>query len=159
MYTNYYGFSAKPFQLSPDPRFFFGSSVHKRALAYLRYGLSQAEGFIVITGGIGTGKTTLVRNLFNELDTKSVVAAQLVTTQLEAEDLLRMVVAAFGLPHDGLNKAALIKRFEDFLTVVPASTRTRVRWQTRIVSGITVPPERGPVMTFPPGGGRSIGRP
>jgi putative secretion ATPase (PEP-CTERM system associated) len=116
MYTNYYGFSAKPFQLSPDPRFFFGSSVHKRALAYLRYGLSQAEGFIVITGGIGTGKTTLVRNLFNELDTKSVVAAQLVTTQLEAEDLLRMVVAAFGLPHEGLNKAALIKRFEDFLT-------------------------------------------
>ena len=96
MYTNYYEFSAKPFQLSPDPRFFFGSSVHKRVLAYLRYGLSQAEGFIVITGGIGTGKTTLVRSLFNELDTKSVVAAQLVTTQLEADDLLRLVVAAFG---------------------------------------------------------------
>ena len=115
MYTDYYGFSAKPFQLSPDPRFFFGSSVHNRALAYLRYGLSQAEGFIVITGGVGTGKTTLVRSLFNELDNQSVVAAQLVTTQLEADDLLRVVVAAFGLPHDGLNKAALIKRFEDFL--------------------------------------------
>lgn len=115
MYISFYGFSAKPFQLSPDPRFFFGSSVHKRALAYLRYGLSQGEGFIVITGGIGTGKTTLVHSLFNELDTNNVIAAQLVTTQLEADDLLRMVVAAFELPHKDLSKAVLIKHFEDFL--------------------------------------------
>ena len=115
MYTTYYGFSGKPFQLSPDPRFFFGSSGHRRALAYLRYGLGQGEGFIVITGGIGTGKTTLVRSLFNELDPGGIVAAQLVTTQLEADDLLRMVVAAFGLPHEGLNKASLIRHFEDFL--------------------------------------------
>ena len=115
MYISFYGFSAKPFQLSPDPRFFFGSSVHKRALAYLRYGLSQGEGFIVITGGIGTGKTTLVHSLFSELDKNNVIAAQLVTTQLEADDLLRMVVAAFGLPHKDLSKAVLIKHFEDFL--------------------------------------------
>lgn len=115
MYTDFYGFTIKPFQLSPDPRFFFGSSVHKRALAYLRYGLSQAEGFIVITGCIGTGKTMLVRSLFNELDSHSVVAAQLVTTQLEADDLLRMVVAAFGMPHKDLSKATLIQQFEDFL--------------------------------------------
>jgi len=115
MYTDYYGLSAKPFQLNPDPRFFFGSSVHRRALAYLRYGLSQAEGFIVITGGIGTGKTTLVRSLLAELDPETVVAAQLVTTQLEADDLLRMVVASFELPHASLSKAELIKRFEMFL--------------------------------------------
>ncbi|TCO83177.1 putative secretion ATPase (PEP-CTERM system associated) [Plasticicumulans lactativorans] len=115
MYTHYYGFSAKPFQLSPDPRFFFGSSGHKRALAYLRYGISQGEGFIVITGGIGTGKTTLVRSLFAELDPSSVVAAQLVTTQLEADDLLRMVVASFGLAHESVSKASLLKYFEDFL--------------------------------------------
>ncbi|MEZ5601822.1 MAG: XrtA-associated ATPase [Candidatus Competibacteraceae bacterium] len=115
MYIDYYGFSAKPFQLSPDPRFFFGSSVHSRALAYLRYGLSQGEGFIVITGGIGTGKTTLVKNLFAELDTSQVVAAQLVTTQLEADELLRSVVAAFGLPFEEVGKAALLRHFEDFL--------------------------------------------
>lgn len=115
MYTQYYGFSAKPFQLSPDPRFFFGSSGHKRALAYLRYGLSQGEGFIVVTGGIGTGKTTLVRNLFAELDPATVVAAQLVTTQLEADDLLRMVVASFGLAHESVSKASLLKYFEDYL--------------------------------------------
>ncbi|MCP5160049.1 MAG: AAA family ATPase [Gammaproteobacteria bacterium] len=115
MYIDYYGFSAKPFQLSPDPKFFFGSSGHSRALAYLRYGLSQGEGFIVITGGIGTGKTTLVKSLFNELDSRQVVAAQLVTTQLEADDLLRSVVASFGLPYEDESKAILLRRFEDFL--------------------------------------------
>ncbi|HCK79907.1 MAG TPA: XrtA-associated ATPase [Candidatus Competibacter sp.] len=115
MYIDYYGFSTKPFQLSPDPRFFFGSRVHTRALAYLRYGLSQGEGFIVITGGIGTGKTTLVKNLFQELDPSHVVAAQLVTTQLEADELLRSVVASFGLPYEEMGKAVLLKHFEDFL--------------------------------------------
>jgi len=115
MYTSFYKLSGKPFQLSPDPRFFFGSSAHRRAMSYLRYGLSQAEGFIVITGGIGTGKTTLVRNLFEELDRDEVLAAQLVTTQLEADDMLQLVVAAFGLEHEKLSKAVLIKRLEDFL--------------------------------------------
>lgn len=115
MYNDYYGFSAKPFQLSPDPRFFFDSRVHSRALAYLRYGLSQGEGFIVVTGGIGTGKTTLVKSLFDELDADHVVAAQLVTTQLEADEMLRSVVAAFGLPYEDVGKAVLLKRFEDFL--------------------------------------------
>lgn len=118
MYTGYYGFSAKPFQLSPDPRFFFGSRAHNRALAYLRYGVSQGEGFIVITGGIGTGKTTLVKSLFDEINSSQssqVVAAQLVTTQLEADEMLRSVVAAFGLPYEDVGKAVLLKRFEDFL--------------------------------------------
>ncbi len=115
MYTSYYGLTNKPFQLSPDPQFFFGSSGHSRALAYLRYGLSQSEGFIVITGDIGTGKTMLVKSLFKELDTANVLAAQLVTTQLEADELLRLVVAAFNLPFEGVGKAELLKYFEDFL--------------------------------------------
>jgi putative secretion ATPase (PEP-CTERM system associated) len=115
MYTGYYGFTTKPFQLTPDPRFFFGSSTHSRALAYLRYGLSQSEGFIVITGDIGTGKTTLVKSLFQELDTRQIIAAQLVTTQVEADDLLRLVVGAFELPDEESSKAALLRRFENFL--------------------------------------------
>lgn len=114
MYENFYGFSGKPFQLSPDARFFFNSKVHNRAMAYLRYGLRQGEGFIVITGGIGTGKTMLVRNLFEELDRDDVVAVQLVSTQVEAEDMLRMVNAAFGLPHENLTKAALLRNVEAF---------------------------------------------
>ncbi|MCB1768205.1 MAG: AAA family ATPase, partial [Candidatus Competibacteraceae bacterium] len=70
---------------------------------------------IVFTGGIGTGKTTLVKSLFSELDSRQVVAAQLVTTQLEADDLLRTVVASFSLPYEDASKAILLRRFEDFL--------------------------------------------
>ena len=115
MYEGFYKLAGKPFQLIPDARFFFNSKLHKRAMAYLRYGLKQGEGFIVITGDIGTGKTMLARNLFGELDREEVVAAQLVTTQVEADDLLRLVCAAFGLPHDGLPKATLLRNLEVFL--------------------------------------------
>ncbi len=115
MYESFYKLTGKPFQLSPDPRFFFGSRGHKRAMSYLRYGLSQGEGFIVITGGIGTGKTTLVRALFEDLAKENIVAAQLVTTHLEPEDTLRMVAASFGLAHEGAPKAAVLKNLEIFL--------------------------------------------
>ena len=75
MYETYYGLSAKPFRLRPDPHFFFGSKGHKRAMAYLEYGLSQGEGFIVITGEVGTGKTTLARYFLSKLgpETQSAV--------------------------------------------------------------------------------------
>lgn len=115
MYEQFYGFNAKPFQLRPDPNFFFGSKGHKRAASYLEYGLSQEEGFIVITGEIGAGKTTLLRNLFNKLHSKNIVAAQIVNTHLDAEDTLRMVAAAFGLPYENANKASLLTSIEQFL--------------------------------------------
>ena len=67
MYESFYKLRAKPFALNPDPKFFFGSKGHKRAMAYLEYGLSLGEGFIVITGEIGAGKTMLVRYLFKKL--------------------------------------------------------------------------------------------
>lgn len=112
MYDDFYKLEGKPFQLTPDHKFFFNSKGHNRAMAYLRYGLEQGEGFIVITGGIGTGKTTLVRNLFDELNNMNVMAAQLVTTQVDPEDMLRMVCASFGLAHEGLNKATLLHNLE-----------------------------------------------
>ncbi|WP_413438351.1 XrtA/PEP-CTERM system-associated ATPase [Sulfuriferula sp. GW1] len=115
MYEAYYHLNAKPFQLSPDPRFFFGSKGHKRAMAYLEYGLSLGEGFIVITGEVGAGKTTLVRNLFKQLESENVVAAQLVSTQLDADDTLRSVAASFGLEHEGISKSAILKNLEGFL--------------------------------------------
>ncbi len=115
MYEDFYGLTGKPFQLSPDARFFFNSKGHNRAMAYLRYGLEQGEGFIVITGGIGTGKTMLVRNLFDELDSTRVVAAELVTTQVEPEDVLRIVCASYGLAHEGVTKATLLNNLEAFL--------------------------------------------
>ncbi|PVV05963.1 MAG: ATPase [gamma proteobacterium symbiont of Ctena orbiculata] len=112
MYDDFYKLDGKPFQLTPDHKFFFNSKGHNRAMAYLRYGLEQGEGFIVITGGIGTGKTTLVRNLFDELSSMNVMAAQLVTTQVDPDDMLRMVCASFGLAHEGLNKATLLHNLE-----------------------------------------------
>jgi general secretion pathway protein A len=115
MYESYYGLHSKPFQLRPDPNFFFGSKGHKRAMSYLEYGLSQGEGFIVITGEVGAGKTTLVRNLFRKLESNRIVAAQIVNTHLNADDTLRSVVAAFGLPFDDPSKTGLLTRFEQFL--------------------------------------------
>ncbi|SFW20313.1 XrtA/PEP-CTERM system-associated ATPase [Nitrosovibrio sp. Nv17] len=114
MYASYYGFRVKPFQLRPDPNFFFGSKGHRRAMAYLQYGLSQGEGFIVITGEVGAGKTTLVRNLFRTLESENVLAAQIVSTHLDSDDTLRMVAAAFGLPHENASKASLLISLESF---------------------------------------------
>ncbi|MGC2456558.1 MAG: XrtA/PEP-CTERM system-associated ATPase [Gallionellaceae bacterium] len=115
MYEQFYGLSAKPFQLRPDPTFFFGSKGHKRAASYLEYGLSQEEGFIVITGEIGAGKTTLLRNLFCKLPSKNIVAAQIVNTSLDSDDTLRMVAVAFGIPCENASKATLLTRIEQFL--------------------------------------------
>ncbi|MBA4141470.1 MAG: AAA family ATPase [Nitrosospira sp.] len=114
MYASYYGFRVKPFQLKPDPGFFFASKGHNRAMAYLEYGLSQGEGFIVITGDVGAGKTTLVRNLFRKLESGKIHAAQIVNTHLDSDDTLRMVAAAFGLPYEAANKAALLIGLEQF---------------------------------------------
>lgn len=112
MYEEFYAFTGKPFQLTPDQKFYFNSKVHNRAMSYLQYGLEQREGFIVITGPVGTGKTMLVRNLFGKLDQKNVLGAQLVSTQVEPEDMLRMVCSSFGLPHTGVTKAGMLHNLE-----------------------------------------------
>jgi len=115
MYTEFYKLRDLPFQLGPDPRFFFGSSGHQRAMSYLTYGLNQGEGFIIITGDVGAGKTTLVGHLFSTLDSEKYIAAKIVTTQLDADDVLRSVTAAFGIQYEGLDKATLLRRLEAFL--------------------------------------------
>ena len=114
MYEEFYNLSGNPFKLNTDPDFFFNSNTHKRALAYLRYGIKQEEGFIVITGDVGTGKSTLVSRLFQSLDTSNMVVAKIVNTQLGAEDLLRMVAAEFNLEYRDLTKVDLLKSLEDF---------------------------------------------
>ncbi len=117
MYTSFYNLTDKPFQLSPDPGFFFESKGHKRAMSYLRYGLTQAEGFIVITGEVGAGKTTVVRNLFRTLEheKEKIVSSHLVSTQLDADDMLRTVAAGFGIEEEGGSKASVLKKLENFL--------------------------------------------
>ena len=115
MYTEFYRLAARPFQLTPDPRFFFESTVHRQAMAYLVYGLHHAEGFISLTGEVGAGKTILVENLLSTIDRRSFVAANIVTTQLAGDDLLYMIAAGFGVAREGLAKGALLQRINEFL--------------------------------------------
>src|SRR5580765_8064949 len=115
MYEKFYGLTGKPFQLNPDPSFYFGSRQHRRAMAYLEYGLHQNEGFIVVTGEVGAGKTTILRSLLSKLDPAQVVAGQLVSTQLDAEDMLRLAASSFGLRTKGVEKSDLLLSLEAFL--------------------------------------------
>ena len=115
MYEAFYGLTAKPFQLNPDPSFYFASKQHRRAKAYLEYGVSRNEGFIVITGEIGAGKTMVLRSLIEGLNGSNVITGHLVTTQLGAEDTLRMVGAAFGFRVKDVPKSELLITLEAFL--------------------------------------------
>ncbi len=115
MYESFYGLTSKPFQLNPDPKFYFASKQHRRATAYLEYGMHQNEGFIVITGEVGAGKTTIVRGMLENLDQDKVVAAHLVSTQLDADDTLRLVGAAFGIRTKDVEKSDVLMSLEAFL--------------------------------------------
>jgi general secretion pathway protein A len=123
MYESHFGFSSSPFQLNPDPSFYFDSRGHSNALSYLKFGSHQGEGFIVVTGEIGAGKTTLVRTLLDGLDPTKVVAAQVVSTQLESNDLLLAILMAFGVASSKTSKAHLIASLEAFLTGLAAKGR------------------------------------
>lgn len=124
MYTDFYKLTGRPFQLSPDPDFFFEAKPHKKALAYLTYGISQSEGFIVITGEIGAGKSILVEHILSTFVGKNVIAGKVITTQLNADDLLRMVAAAFDVPQEGVDKATILQRMESFLIDCARTNRT-----------------------------------
>ncbi len=115
MYEAFYGLTSKPFQLNPDHSFYFGSKQHRRATAYLEYGMHQNEGFIVITGEVGAGKTTIVRGLLESLDQEKFIAANLVSTQLDADDTLRLVGAAFGIRTKDAAKSVVLMTLEAFL--------------------------------------------
>lgn len=115
MYDQYYGFTGRPFQLTPDPHFYFESGTHRKAMSYLGYGLAQGEGFIVITGDVGAGKTTLVGHLMNTIDPSRLTAVKLVSTQVEGDDLLRLVAEQFGIEWEGESKAELLRSMEQYL--------------------------------------------
>lgn len=115
MYDEYYGLTGRPFQLTPDPAFYFESGTHRKALSYLGYGLAQGEGFIIITGDVGAGKSTLVSHLMQSIDRARMTAATIVTSQLDAHDLVKMAAESFGIDTRGLDKAASLRSIENFL--------------------------------------------
>jgi putative secretion ATPase (PEP-CTERM system associated) len=115
MYTQHYGLTDRPFQLTPDARFWFDSRTHKKAMAYLGYGIAQGEGFIVVTGEIGAGKSTLAAHLLATIDRERLNAVSLVSTQVEGDDMLRLAAQGFGLATEGLEKAQILDRMEQLL--------------------------------------------
>ncbi|WP_367947409.1 XrtA/PEP-CTERM system-associated ATPase [Sphingopyxis sp. BSNA05] len=115
MYDTFYGLNGRPFQLTPDPHFYFESLTHRKALSYLGYGLAQGEGFIVITGDVGAGKTTLVSHLMATIDKARLTAANIVTTKLDSEDIVRVAANHFDINTDHMDKAQLLSAFEEFL--------------------------------------------
>lgn len=115
MYEEYFSFSGNPFKINPDPRFFYGSASHNKAMSYLHYGLRQAEGFIVITGEIGAGKSMIIGHLLDQLDRSRVTAAHLIRPNLRPEDLLAHILSAFHIEAANEGKAAELEAFEDYL--------------------------------------------
>jgi putative secretion ATPase (PEP-CTERM system associated) len=123
MYDEHFGLTSRPFQLTPDPRFWFSTATHRKAMAYLGYGLAQGEGFIVVTGEIGAGKTTLVGHLVETIDPQRLNVVRLVSTAIHADDLLRTVATAFGINTDGLPKAGLLTAIERGMHAVARTGR------------------------------------
>lgn len=116
MYEAYYGLTSPPFQLTPDSRFYFESRAHARAVAHLTFGLAQGEGFVVVTGEVGAGKTTLIEHLFGQLSRETYAVARINTTQVSGDDLFRLAMAGYGIDLPGADKATLLLRFEDVLS-------------------------------------------
>ena len=108
MFDDFYGLSGRPFQLTPDPNFYFESATHRKALYYLGYGMAQGEGFIVITGEIGSGKSTLVAHLMKKIDPEQMTVGQIVTSALDGEEMVHVAAQCFGLDIEGHDKATAL---------------------------------------------------
>jgi general secretion pathway protein A len=123
MYEDYYGFTEKPFSLTPDPKYLYKSETHANAFELLQYAIRRREGFVVITGDIGTGKTTLCRAILEQLD-RNTFTALVLNPFVTEEDLLRLVLRDFGVVSRdelkrgrlaGITKQDLIDTLNEFL--------------------------------------------
>jgi general secretion pathway protein A len=114
MYTAFYGLFEKPFSLSPDPRYLFFADSHREALAHLRYGIAQGEGFIAVTGEVGTGKSTLCRALIEGLGPETEVAF-LFNPPRSATELLQAIAQEYGLDPAGYQRHGLNNQLNQFL--------------------------------------------
>jgi len=114
MHKNFFNLKMKPFELVPNPAFLFMSRTHRRAMYYLNYAIKERAGFILLTGEVGSGKTTLVSDVINRLD-KTVTLARVFNTKVDSEQLLAMINDDFGLEVKGKDKVALLKELNDFV--------------------------------------------
>lgn len=116
MYQAFYKLHGKPFQLTPDAAMLFPSKGHKRAMAYLLYGLEQSEGFVMITGAVGTGKTLLIKKLLEEVAHRNIAVANVASANLGEADILPAVASAFELAYEGRSKESLLQNLKQHLT-------------------------------------------
>jgi len=123
MYHEYYNLSSDPFRLSPDNRFCQRHPGFAKAKAYMQFAVERGEGFVMITGRPGTGKTTLIDDVLADLGREEFLCAHLVSAQLEAEDLLRMVAFNLGMPVRSGDKAGLLAEMQRFLAEQVAGGR------------------------------------
>ena len=115
MYNAFFGLDVDPFRVNPDPRFLYFSESHREALATLVYAVQQRKGFIVLTGEVGTGKTTILNALLQKLD-RGVATAQLFNTMLTVPDFFAAVADEFGLePVEPFQKSVALRRLNSFL--------------------------------------------
>ncbi len=114
MYEAFFGLHAKPFELVPNPRFLFQSQSHRKALSYLRYGIQERAGFILLTGEVGSGKTTIIRDLIGRLNPGTRLAL-VFNTRVSSDQLIAMINEEFGLYIEGKDKVALLRDLNDFL--------------------------------------------
>ena len=114
MYESYFNLKTKPFDLLPNPDFLFLSKTHKRALAYLDYGINEGLGFILLTGEVGSGKTTIIRDMVKKCNDR-VVLAKVFITSVDSKQLLAMINEEFGLSSTGKEKVELLRELNDFL--------------------------------------------
>lgn len=114
MYKRYFKFHRKPFELLPNPDFLYLSQSHKKALTYLHYGIKERLGFILLTGQVGTGKTTIIRELIEKY-MQGALLANIFHTKVESKQLLAMINEELGLASDNKNKPALLRELHDFL--------------------------------------------
>ncbi|PSU35591.1 ExeA family protein [Photobacterium lutimaris] len=116
MYESFFGLNDKPFKLTPDTRFFYASSHHKKAMSYLHYGFERGDGFIVVTGPSGAGKSLVARNLISAIDEDTTAVIQISTAALASYDLLELIALNYGLPVQGLNKPEILRRLENYFS-------------------------------------------
>ena len=114
MYEEFYGLKEKPFSLTPDPKYLYLSTKHREAMEHLAYGIDQKEGFILITGDIGTGKTTICRALVNRMN-KGAAVALLLNPFFSIEELLQYILKDFGATPSGKTRLALMEELNRFL--------------------------------------------
>ena len=114
MYLPFFGLDSKPFQLTPDPEFFFLSKEHKKTLTYLSYGIKFNQGFILVTGEVGIGKTTIIRKVIKELD-GDVRLAKVTNTRVSSDQLWALIIEDFGLDAAGKDKTRMLKDLTNFL--------------------------------------------